>query len=86
MFATELSETTRDGDRAVKLAEKACKLTDYKDAATIDTLASAYAEAGDFESAVKWSEMSVELCDKDAREEYAKHLENFRQGKPWRDE
>ena len=61
-LATNPTEAMRDGRRAVELAQKACKLTDYKDAVMLDTLASAYAETGDFESAVKWSEMAVKLA------------------------
>ena len=43
---------------------------------------------GDMASAVKWSEVAValEVADNQKREQYTKHLESFRQGKPWREE
>ena len=85
-FATDPDEVMRDGDRAVELATKACKLTDYSDPAKIDALAAAFAETGDYKSAVKWSEVAVELSDNYLTKEYAKHLESFRQNKPWREE
>jgi tetratricopeptide (TPR) repeat protein len=75
--------TARDGRRAVKFATRACELTNYQDANVVDTLAAAYAQAGDFEAAVKWSAISIELS---GHESWVKHLEQFRQGKPWREE
>jgi tetratricopeptide (TPR) repeat protein len=90
-LATDPSDAMRDGKRALELAEKACKLTDYKMGPTLDALAAAYAELGDFKSAVKWSEMAVELGNETyygwySDEQFQKRLELYRQGKPWRDE
>ena len=85
-FATDPVEVMRDGDRAVELATKACKLTDYSNPEIVDALAAAFAETGDYQSAVKWAEVAVELSDNYPTEEYAKHLESFRQNKPWREE
>jgi tetratricopeptide (TPR) repeat protein len=86
-LATDPNEAMRDGRRAVELATKACNLTRYDDPACVDALALAYAETGDFVSAVKWSEMAVKVCDTWRREEiYMKHLDQFRAGKPWRED
>ncbi len=43
----------RDGRKAVEVATKACDLTHWKNQASLDTLAAACAEAGDFDRAVK---------------------------------
>ena len=49
LLATGTKDALRSGDRAVELADKACKLTEYKNSAYLDTLAAAFAEKGDFE-------------------------------------
>jgi Flp pilus assembly protein TadD len=42
----------RDGPEAVRLAERACQLTDYRQPVILNTLGAAYAEAGRFDDAV----------------------------------
>ncbi|HET6888091.1 MAG TPA: glycosyltransferase family 39 protein, partial [Candidatus Udaeobacter sp.] len=48
LLATYPDSKSRDGSEAVRLAEHACDLTQHKIPALLDTLAAAYAEAGDF--------------------------------------
>ena len=89
LLATHPDPEVRDGNEAVKLAERACKLTDYKRAVMVGTLAAAYAEAGRFAEAVATAEKARSLA-KDANE---KELEKrnlelqelYRTGKPYRE-
>lgn len=86
VLATSPKDELRDGQRAIELAKKACELTEYKAAHILSTLASAYAETGDFENAKKWSKKAVEQGEgSDVREQLQKELESYRQGKPWRE-
>ncbi len=48
LLATYPDSKTRDGTGAVRLVERACALTERRIPALLDTLAAAYAEAGDF--------------------------------------
>jgi tetratricopeptide (TPR) repeat protein len=51
----------RDGKAAVEDAKKACDLVKWKRAQYIDTLAAAYAELGDFDSAVRYEQQAIDL-------------------------
>ncbi len=85
VLATSPVDELRDGKRAIELATKACELTEYKQAHILSTLAAAFAEAGDFDTAIKWSEKGVEIGSKDQQQPLTKELESYRAGKPWRE-
>ncbi len=86
--ATCLAAEFRDGDRAVEQATKACELTDFKKAGYVATLASAYAEAGDFDSAVMWQKKAIDLLtegEEELRADLEKRLKLYRSGKTYRE-
>ncbi|NLE37372.1 MAG: tetratricopeptide repeat protein [Pirellulaceae bacterium] len=94
VLATSPDDELRDGRRAVELALKACELTQYGQAHILSTLAAAYAESGDFKSAVEWSKKAIELDKKDEEkgddgdnvgDALEKELQSYRDGKPWRE-
>ena len=79
--------TTKDNDLknlsdAVKYAQRACKLTDYKQAELLDTLAVTYAAVGSFPEAIETAEKAIELAKaadkKDLAEEIQKRLELYK--------
>ncbi len=93
LLATTPSDSHRDGERAVKLATKCCQTTNWEHPASIDTLAAAHAEAGDFANAVKFQEQAVDLVSKTGQlseqelktMRFQERLEGYENGKPWRD-
>ncbi|UCE50549.1 MAG: PD40 domain-containing protein [Phycisphaerales bacterium] len=86
--ATYPAAEFRDGAKAVENATKACELTDWKNADYVDTLAASYAEAGDFDSAVKWQKKAIDLLTEDtsaeSRSNYESRLTLYQSGKPYR--
>lgn len=76
----------RDGKRAVELATKACVLGDGEPAYS-ETLAAAYAESGDFESAIKWQLIFLGHCVVNGKATAAaeNQLSMYRQKKPYRE-
>jgi protein O-mannosyl-transferase len=62
MLATFPEKEYRDGPNAVLYAKKACELTEFKTPEYIDTLAAAYAEAAQFDEAVKAAEQAIETA------------------------
>jgi tetratricopeptide (TPR) repeat protein len=74
----------RDGARAVKNATLAAEATDFKNPNSLDTLAAAYAESGDFEQAVKWAQQALELAAPEAKQAHADRLKLYEGKKPLR--
>lgn len=84
LLATSPDASIRNADRSLELANKACELTQFKEAHILSTLAAAYAEKGDFETAIKWSTQAVELGG-EQRDQLKKELENYERKEPWRE-
>jgi len=73
-LATCPEEKLRDYDRAIELAEQACKLTKWEDSESLCTLAEVYAQAGRFEEAVATLNTAIELAQAVGRPELYKGL------------
>jgi tetratricopeptide (TPR) repeat protein len=85
LLATCSDSKLRDGRKAVELATNACELSGGKDALGAVALAAAYAETGDFESAVKWQEESLRLCPEDDKAKWTILLKLYKLRKPYRE-
>ncbi len=87
MLAICPDASLRNNPEAIQLAERACKLTHYKQAVMIDTLAAAYAEAGRFDDATAMAEkaraLATEAGDQDLLKINQKLLVLYRAHKPY---
>jgi Tfp pilus assembly protein PilF len=84
--ATCPNASFRNGQQAVKDAKAACSIMIWKDEHMIDTLAVAYAETGDFNSAVQYAAqaLAVKGILPDSTKLFQQHLASFQQHKPIR--
>ncbi len=88
VLATSPKDEVRDGVRALKFGQEAAELTEFKEAHILSTLASAYAEKGDFAEAIKWSTKAVELGKEEQHaqiEQLEQELKSYQENKPWRE-
>jgi len=88
--AARPSLASRNVDEAVKYAREACERVDFKDPTSMDTLAVAYAAAGDYQKAANTARIALRMAsssnDKELAQEIAKHLKLFEQSMPYVEE
>ena len=60
-YSTCANASFRNGQQAIKDAKAACSIMVWKDENMIDTLAAAYAEVGDFNSAVQYAQQALAI-------------------------
>ncbi|MCA9186757.1 MAG: tetratricopeptide repeat protein, partial [Planctomycetales bacterium] len=85
VLATSPVDDLRNGERAIEFAKRACDETQYHAPHMLSTLAAAYAETGDFSTAIEWSQKAVDLEDGDVKRQLSEELQSYRDGKPWRE-
>lgn len=84
--ATSTDPALRDGASAVRFAEKAVAKTERKDWMLIDTLAAAYAEAGEFAKAVSAQHEAIGLCqDEKIKQDLTARLKLYESTTPYRE-
>jgi tetratricopeptide (TPR) repeat protein len=88
-LATNIDEKHRDGAEALRIAEQITQGEQGSRHDFLDTLACAYAEVGDYESAIRAGKQALALVkasgDPASIEESKAHLEQFRAGRPVRE-
>jgi tetratricopeptide (TPR) repeat protein len=74
----------RNGQRAVMLALEACKMTSFREPSCLAALASAFAESSDFDEAIKWQRIAIDLSPDGEKEKYQQPLEQLLKKEPIR--
>jgi len=79
--------SVRNGHDAAAAAGKACELTEWRNWRCIDTLAAAYAEAGDFKRAVEFQEQALRAGNPTEAEQKGirERIALYRQSQPFRE-
>ena len=89
ILAANPNDALRNGAEAVRLAERACELSQRREPVLLGTLAAAYAEAGRFGEAVTTAEKARDLATagglKDVAAKNSELLELYRAGRPYRE-
>ncbi len=89
MLSAHADATIRDGEEAIRLAERACRLTSFSLAPALDALAAAYGETGQFEKAGRTAETAHQLAlaagNSELAEAIRSRLELYKAGRPYRD-
>jgi predicted membrane-bound spermidine synthase/Flp pilus assembly protein TadD len=85
--ATNADAKLRNGDQAVRLAQKICELDRYENPALMDTLAAALAEKGEFAEAIKISEKILAAAPKNPKivATVRERIALFRKSTPYRE-
>ena len=87
LLATCGDASIRDGTGAVNYAKMAVEKTERKDANTLDTLAAAYAEAGQLDNAVSAQiEAMALLQDEHLKADFASRLRLYQANHPYHEQ
>ncbi|MHC4395996.1 MAG: tetratricopeptide repeat protein [Planctomycetota bacterium] len=87
IMATNQNPDFRNPQKAIRLAERACKLSNYQMHGLLDTLSAAYAAAARFADAVDTAEKALKLAQAEKQEKLVadiqKRLTLYKAGKPY---
>lgn len=88
ILSTSSDGELRDGEEAVRLAERACKLAPRRSARAQDILAGAYAECGRFSEAIGSAQSALALAESEGETELSREIEArialYESGRPYR--
>lgn len=76
IFATHKEARFSNPGEAIRLAERACELTDYESPGLLDTLAAAYAAMGKFPEAIEIAGKAIRLAEAENKKDMAADIRN----------
>jgi tetratricopeptide (TPR) repeat protein len=83
--ATAKTAQYRNGPLAVADATRACELSGRKDPGKLDTLAAAFAQAGQFAEAMEAQQEAIAIADEEDKSAFEQRLHLYSEGKPYRE-
>lgn len=85
LMATCVDQQYRNAQLAVEAAQRAIELDGEDDYRYLDTLAAAFANAGQFDKAIELQERVLEAVPAEEADRYARRLTLYEEGQPYRD-
>ena len=82
LHATCVEAKVRNGTKAIQYAMVACEISKWHCWSFVDTLSAAYAEVGDYESAVIYAERALALAPRENQEAVLEGIRRFQARKP----
>ncbi len=76
--------TFRDADKAIENATKMCVCSRWQDWRAVSVLATGYAEAGNFEIAIKYAKQAMELAPEEEKSKRQNRIHQFENKIPFR--
>ncbi len=86
LLAVCRDEGFRDAKAAVEHAQRACEITEFKTADSLDTLAAALAASGDFERAAEFARKARDLASEEGRPAIERRLALYESAQAYREE
>ena len=84
LLATCPDERVRDGKQALAMAEKICERVKWNRWDAVLAYASAHAEMGNFDEAIKHAQRAIAIAPEQWDEDCRQRLREFEGGRPWR--
>ncbi len=85
LLVTSPHDDVRDGQRGLELARQAVEATNESRPEPLAALAAAWAELGDFGSAMRVQAQALAAAPPEAKERELARLDSYRAGRPWRE-
>ena len=87
LLSTSKVDTLRDGEEALRIAQRLCELSAYANPEELQALAAACAESGDFDAAVSHASNALSLATtpSEARARLERQLARYRERQPLRE-
>jgi len=74
----------RDGQKAVANAERICAIEGWNNWSSVSIVAAAYAECGDFATAIRYAQQAHDLAPDDEKPERLRRIEQFQRNECYR--
>jgi tetratricopeptide (TPR) repeat protein len=84
MLAACPEDAYRNGQQAVADATRACELTGWRNPLYLANLGAAFAERGDFDEAIRWTQKAAELSPTEGAKRLLAQIEKFKLHQPVR--